>query len=127
MRCAHVSFWRALLGQHRAIKLHSVFYELPKKVRLAVYFHEVGHIKNKHIYKRIYWTITLKSILFFEKYCALLREQELEADAYSVRKGYAEGLKIFLTEYCHENTGYGYPSLKERLLNIQCLERKKNG
>lgn len=91
------------------------WYELPVEERLAVLYHEVGHCVHHHLLKRLLMLPVLLVAPGFVTRWA--RAQEIEADAFAARHGYAAPLTNYLARNRAPATGF-YPSPEERM---ECL------
>ena len=101
--CAEASgmfFWRK-------IKVGNKFSVLPEDMKQAALAHEMGHHFLAHIEERLLCVIFCFPLIF-----KLCKRQELEADEYSAKAGYARGLiRFFESEW---DGGLTHPSHKER-------------
>ena len=63
------------------------FLGFPPREQQAILLHEVGHVKLRHVTERLRsaWMIVLRPSAF----AAMCRRQELQADYYAARCGYA--------------------------------------
>lgn len=103
---ARVTPWGTIqIGQH--------FDLLPYDQQQAVIAHERGHLKHRHVWKRVKWLVW-RGFKGFDAMCA---EQELEADSYAKSLGHGGALASFLVEHVRM-TAKGYPSVIRRLENL---------
>jgi Zn-dependent protease with chaperone function len=99
------------------IRTGSLFEKLTPREQLAVKAHERGHIVHKHAWKRMLWVFSFYALFHREKYFAMCRAQEFEADRYAVKTGHAAGLAMALGRIASVKTDT-HPSRKERLARL---------
>ena len=100
-----IFFWKR-------IKVGKRFHSLPFNMKKAVIAHELGHCEKFHIELRI-----LCFIFFFPALLWLCRRQELEADAFAAKLGYAPELRELLKD---EWDGKGsHPSHRTRRQHLE--------
>lgn len=91
------------------------WYELPVEERLAVLYHEVGHVVHHHLLKR---ALMLPLLLVAPEFVTRwARAQELEADRFAARHGFAAPLTAYFARNRAPAAGF-HPSSEERM---QCL------
>jgi len=71
------------------------FRHLPPSQAHAVIAHERGHLRGRHALKRVGWLFTRR----WKDLPALCRQHELEADAFAVSQGHAQGLLLYLASH----------------------------
>jgi Zn-dependent protease with chaperone function len=99
------------------IRTGALFEKLTPREQAAVQAHERGHIVHKHVLKRMLWLFSGYAVFHQEKYYAMCRAQEFEADSYAVKTGHAAGLAMVLTRIAGAKTNT-HPSKQERLARL---------
>jgi len=112
---AHAGFGMIVVGRF--------FYLLPTIEQEAILAHELGHIVYRHTRQRIIWALQLRW-LWDSSFSDMLRDHELEADAFAVDSGHAEGLLAFLSKLTPAPL---YPSPRERIARIHALQGTHHG
>jgi Zn-dependent protease with chaperone function len=87
---------------------------LPKDEQMAVIWHEKGHIRKFHVWKRLWKMVTGTSAEVY----ALCKEQEHEADLFAVDHGCGAALIRLLARLPNRSPGDWYPTPKERIDRI---------
>jgi len=100
------------------IRTGSLFKKLTPREQLAVWAHERGHIVHKHAWKRMLWVFTGYALFHREKYFAMCRAQEFEADSYAVKTGHLVGMILALSRIASVKTDT-HPSREERLARLR--------
>ena len=102
--CTGILFWKK-------IRLGKRFFEFPEDMQKAALSHEFGHHFHYHIEKRLLCIIFAYRLIY-----DLCKKQELEADLYAAKAGYAKELmKFFKHDF---DGGKVHPSHVERRKNL---------
>jgi Zn-dependent protease with chaperone function len=99
------------------IRTGALFHKLLPREQQAVLAHERGHIVHKHAWRRMLWIFSGYALFHREKYFAMCRAQEFEADRYAVKTGHAVGMALALARLSSAKTDT-HPSREERLARL---------
>ena len=107
-------------GPLSAIVTGRYFDKHPPYERMAMLAHERGHIHYRHTSKRLWWL--LYRWLDTRSWMEDVRAQEMEADAFAVREGHAQGLIEFLDRFVGKSHNSPlHPTPEDRILAILSL------
>lgn len=111
------------IGRWARVRIGTPLAQLPPREQQAVLMHEIGHVKLRHMEKRLLnlWRIFWPPSLL--RYC---RNQEFEADRFAADYGYRVEMmqsimrieRALKLEKRHEDAGHWHPSLKERIARL---------
>jgi hypothetical protein len=97
------------------IQVGDLFWKLSAAERSAVMVHERGHLRYRHVLKRIWRLVTFRWRGFY----AMCEQQEFEADQFAVDRGFQRGLESFLLRHASRVKSPGYPTAAQRLEAIR--------
>lgn len=104
-----IAGWSSLWRVHIS---HGAVERLGRDELLALYFHELGHIRGLHLVQR--WALVL-SVVGWPWLPRLAKWQELRADAYAASKVGPEAVARLLQALPHQERTDFYPSTAERV------------
>ena len=90
---------------------------LPARIQTAVLLHEVGHLRKNHQAKRLLNILT--AVFARDRFNAMCRAQEFEADAYAKQCGFGEELAALYTALIHTGQDARYPSMDSRIAELR--------
>ena len=103
------------LWRWKKIVVGPAFFRLDEREAGAVLLHEAGHVKLRHLEKRL--TMLWLVLISPQKLLRICVEQEFEADRFAARCGYGADLTRLFHRLAREPQMF-HPSLDERIARL---------